>query len=175
MGITLTWQAPLPPNMFLQMRLGRFSTLPLRPPPVWGKRGLPCHPPLGDFLTIKLGEVPRTGGSRMQKCRECVVSHTLLLLCKSMGNTGKRPPSTMAVKSVTFLLLASLALSQALGPAKTCSTGVAEEDPAAVCTCVHTANATLVYNPPCAFVQNSLAAALLNSSSKRINGGPSRR
>jgi len=37
----------------------------------------------------------------------------------------------LLVKSVTFLLLASLALSQALGPAKTCSTGVAEEDPAA--------------------------------------------
>ena len=33
---------------------------------------------------------------------------------------------------VTVLLLASLALSAALGPAKTCSTGVAEEDPTAV-------------------------------------------
>ena len=33
---------------------------------------------------------------------------------------------------VTLLVLAGLALSAALGPAKTCSTGVAEEDPTAV-------------------------------------------
>ena len=42
-------------------------------------------------------------------------------------------PFTMArTACVTVLFLASLALSAALGPAKTCSTGVAEEDPTAV-------------------------------------------
>ena len=42
-------------------------------------------------------------------------------------------PHTMARSAcVTVLLLTSLALSAALGPAKTCSTGVAEEDPTAV-------------------------------------------
>ena len=62
------------------------------------------------------------------------VPHTTF--CDGKHNTMKRPPSKMAVKSVTFLLLASFALSQALGPAKTCSTGVAEEDPAAVRPCL---------------------------------------
>jgi len=38
----------------------------------------------------------------------------------------------MARGATAFLLLASLALAAALGPAKTCSTGVAEEDPTAV-------------------------------------------
>ena len=40
----------------------------------------------------------------------------------------------MQTSAVALLLLSSLALGAALGPAKTCSTGVAEEDPTAVHT-----------------------------------------
>jgi hypothetical protein len=53
---------------------------------------------------------------------------------------GQKPPvattankdKNMRIATITFLILASLALGAALGPAKTCSTGVAEEDPTAV-------------------------------------------
>ena len=55
------------------------------------------------------------------------------------------------VSSIALLLLSGLALSAALGPAKTCSTGVAEEDPTAVCVVTSAACVRFVLVKPSPF------------------------